>query len=179
MSESDRLVRSLVRQLERKLEGIPNDKIEPTLDAFFEDDMRDCDEATVHAVLDLWRNHFEAARAEDEDEHRRDKAHTEMCLRIFAGLPETTTFREACTLKAAQGDPEAKRELARLDTRAHRLHAALVDAAVDAHPGWRHDGTYLQRIDDSAPDLDALVEWFQKNHPLKARAIEHMIEDKP
>ena len=55
---------------------------------------------------------------------------------------------------------------------------ALFHAAVSKHPGWQQvpADELPYKLDPTAPDPVALVEWFQKTYPQEARAIEREIE---
>ena len=98
--------------------------------------------------------------------------------RILSGLPEGTTIEEACAIKAARGDAGARQLLARLNSREWRLGDALLKAAFDEHPSWVRIGEgVVLRLDPDAPEDDELIEWFQKNYPHQARAIERSILD--
>ena len=113
---------------------------------------------------------FEEAEA-DAEYARMEREHAET-MAIFEGLPKDTTFRVACHIKAAQGDPAAQRWVNLWNSPAYRIGNALLQAAIQRHPGWRTigEGQYIQR--KSAPGESELVEWFYKNHPAEARAIE-------
>jgi hypothetical protein len=54
----------------------------------------------------------------------------------------------------------------------HRLHMALQDAAMTAHPGWRDCGDGDWEADHRAPQGTKLVAWFKKAHPREAARIE-------
>jgi hypothetical protein len=56
------------------------------------------------------------------------------------------------------------------DSREHQLGAALLDAAVERHPGWRDLGNGRYKKSKGAPDEH--IEWFFKTYPLEAREIE-------
>jgi hypothetical protein len=52
----------------------------------------------------------------------------------------------------------------------------LYCAGAEEHPGWElHWDRGPRRIDDNAPSSNELVEWFVKNFPEKARAIESRV----
>jgi hypothetical protein len=116
---------------------------------------------------------FEEAEA-DAEYARAEREHAET-MTIFEGLPTDTTFGAACRIKAAQGDRAAQRWVNLWNTPAYRIGNALLRAAIERHPGWRTigDGQYIQSR--NAPGEDELVEWFYKNHPAEARAIEQRI----
>jgi hypothetical protein len=136
---------------------------------------------------------IEIAKAAFEEADRREKLDWEEAqakheawkeqytdsLMIFDGLPKDITFDEACRIEAERGDPLAQRYLDWLNSRSYRLSSALLDAAIERHPGYQHTDTDKHRwrkTDPAAPDEDELVEWFQKNYPREARAIEAAVD---
>jgi hypothetical protein len=131
---------------------------------------------------DLNREQLKALQSILNHEHKERQAQAERELKqcdaeieIFSGLPDGTTFYEACVIKAAQGHALAQYALRQMNSREHRVYDALFDAAVDVHPGWTRlkDGHFEKS--DSAPEADDLIEWFQRTHPRKARTIEDAI----
>jgi hypothetical protein len=125
----------------------------------------------------------EADRRDDLDweeaqaQHKAWKEQYADAMMIFDGLPKDITFAEACRIKAGRGDPLAQRYLNWLNSRSYRLWSALINAAIERHPGYQHTGKHSWRkIDPAAPDENELVEWFQKNYPAEARAIEAAID---
>lgn len=94
---------------------------------------------------------------------------------ILAELPETTTFAEACQIKAKQGNALAQRYADYFNSREYRVLQALGDAAADAHPGWKREEKGHYEKDGGAPEGNELIEWFQKTHSREARAIEDAI----
>jgi len=117
---------------------------------------------------------FEEAEA-DADYAGAEREHAET-MAIFEGLPTDTTFGAACRIKAAQGDRAAQRWVNLWNSPAYRIGNALLRAAIERHPGWHTigEGQYIQS--KNAPGEDELVEWFYKNHPAEARAIEQRIK---
>jgi hypothetical protein len=120
------------------------------------------------------------ARLDWEEAQARYKAWQEQyadAQMIFDGLPKDISLAEACRIKAERGDPLAQRYLHWLNSRSYRLFSALYDAAIERHSGYQHTSKHSWRkIDPAAPDENELVEWFQKNYPAEARAIEAEID---
>jgi hypothetical protein len=133
------------------------------------------------------RRAFEVVGFENDERHReyieqyaREAAQIKQMRRMFEGLPDETTFDEAVNIKAAQGDLWAIGYLAFEKTPARRTYCALVDAAYAAHPQFetRDDGViYWLGDEGNDPSEAALIDWFQKNYPAEARAIERKIEE--
>jgi hypothetical protein len=66
-------------------------------------------------------------------------------------------------------------EMQSIQTMARRLSKALAEAAAEIHPGWRRNGDgSLEKLDASAPEPPALVEWLYKTYPARAREIERI-----
>jgi len=99
---------------------------------------------------------------------------------MLDGLPKGTKFDEAVAIKAKQGNAFALQYLAMTNSKAYRVGTALFEAAIEVHPDWRRTQTGIKWIGDGPrPDsLDdsELVDWFQRNHPVKARDIQDAIE---
>jgi hypothetical protein len=127
-----------------------------------------------HRALDVWRDEIEAARAEREAEHECHKTQHDIMEQIFAGLENVVkNFEEACRIKAQGEGPvaeAARRWLIAMDG----VMARLSDAAHKAHPDFVETtkGHYRYTGPGDMPSEDALIEWFQINHPTQARAIE-------
>lgn len=130
-------------------------------------------EQMVH-VMTAWDADIEAERAEFEAKHEREMARIDMARQIFAGLEDVVkTFGEACQIKARGEGPvaeAARRWLIAMDS----VTARLGEAAHQAHPDfvettkghWRYTGP------GEMPSDEAVIEWFQMNHPTQAREIE-------
>ncbi|MBV9978215.1 MAG: hypothetical protein JO105_22750 [Hyphomicrobiales bacterium] len=103
-----------------------------------------------------------------------DKQMAKEIGRTLSGLLEGTALEEA----SARGELWAKRVLARRNTREGRLDNALLKAARNEHPGWERIGEDLAlQIHPDVPEDHELIEWFRKNYPHQARAIENSILD--
>jgi hypothetical protein len=124
------------------------------------------------AALDLYRERVNFDAAETVANNEREIAQLEQEQALLDGLPKGTTLDEAAKIRAAEGNPFAKRVLAELNSREYRLTSALFVAAVDLHPGWRNTGDGEFKKDKGAPEPPQLVEWLYKNHPEVARRIE-------
>ena len=49
---------------------------------------------------------------------------------------------------------------------ANKLKRALLDAAIELHPGWRMNADHsASKLDASAPENDALIDWLYVQHP--------------
>lgn len=98
-------------------------------------------------------------------------------VELFEGCPDGTTFRQACEIKAAQGNKLAQQYVSWWESRQYRIEDAILDAAIGAHPGWERGEQpgHFKKLDDDAPDAEALIEWFYKNYPVQAREIENRI----
>jgi hypothetical protein len=131
---------------------------------------------TADAALDEAQRLAQIEYREQEAEHRAWKRQFNDAMAIHAGLPSNTTFKEACRIKAARGDALARRYLDSFNSRQCRLEDAMHEAAVERHPGWRAEGGgVLTKLDDKAPEWAELIEWFYKNFPDEARAVEAAI----
>ncbi|WP_238297431.1 hypothetical protein, partial [Methylobacterium soli] len=94
-------------------------------------------------------------------------------------IPEGTAWIDAVRVVAETGDAEALAYLNKLESPASRCHYALLEAAADACPCWRRDAGHFI-CDEAVPGPhtpEALVDWFQMNHPHDARAIEARFEE--
>jgi hypothetical protein len=125
-------------------------------------------------VLDVWNAEVDAEHAEFLAEYERNKAARAMVEQIFAGLENVVkNFEEACRIKAQGEGPVA--EAARQWLIAmNGVTARLGEAAHDAHPDFVRmpKGRWHYTGPGEMPSDDAVVEWFQINHPAQARAIE-------
>jgi hypothetical protein len=124
-------------------------------------------------VLDVWKAEDDAEHAEYLAEYERNKRQHEMAEQIFAGLPENIKFGEACKIRAQGEGPVA--EAARQWLRAmNSAMARLGEAAHQAHPDFveTSEGHWHYTGPGEMPSEEALIEWFQLNHPAQARAIE-------
>jgi hypothetical protein len=111
-------------------------------------------------------------------EHQKQARQRALMKDIFEDLPDETTFGEAVKIKAAQGHPFAIGLLAHNNTSAVQMRDALGDAAYAAHPLFEQRGKFIRWLGDpkDEPSHDAVIEWFQINHPVKAREIERRFE---
>jgi hypothetical protein len=144
----------------------------------------DLTEREAEAVWDL----VEAMQAEREAEYKAKAEHSKRMQKLFEGLPNAKdlTTMQAAEIKAAQGDAFAIKILRWFNSRDHRLYIALFRAAVDAHPDWINvegkGARFIGKDDEmqSADALgDALIDWFQMNHPKRAKEIEASIDEGP
>jgi hypothetical protein len=120
-------------------------------------------------AFEVWR--YESAEEQKEINSQLEAA--EQACRMFDGAPGARTYGEACQIKAEQGDEFAKAQLAAWDDPASRPFMPLFFAAVEKHPGWETDGRAYWPSEDDAPQTpEALVDWFQMNHPRDAKRIE-------
>ncbi len=125
--------------------------------------------AEAKAVLDL----VNQMRREELEQAQREFERMKRDRSVFDGLPNNLTLGEAAKIKAAAGDPVGKYLHEWFCSRQHRLWRALIRAAIAHHPGWKINANHTYtKLDPSAPDNDALIDWFQINYPKKARAIE-------
>jgi hypothetical protein len=128
------------------------------------------------AVLEL----VEGEMNEYIEEEKRELADMEEIKKLFDELSAGTKLRKAAEIKARSGDSIAKALLVKLNSRQWRLNDALLTAALQAHPDWQEaEGSAYRYIGGGEPPDDwqpALIEWFQKNHPREARAIEIKID---
>jgi hypothetical protein len=116
-----------------------------------------------------------------EQDHKleRERFLIDFGIEMFEGLPEGLILDEAVRIKAKQGNKLALRYLAEQGTKEARLIDALSDAAHAAHPQVKvlDYGRYQWNADGEFPSTDALIEWFQINHPNEAREIERAVEE--
>jgi hypothetical protein len=164
MSESaiihDEVLQGIARAL-NKAAGRLNSDDYSEYHARMVEPLNDEDAATVHAICRaLWE---------------REKERTKKTIKLFDGLPRSTTLTEACRIKAAQGDQFARQYLDFLTSKEYRIFSALWDAAVKVHPGWSTEDSTVYRKEEWAPEGDELVEWYRENFPAEARAIEDAI----
>lgn len=121
---------------------------------------------------------FELMALERHEYAEQERAEIEQLERLkglFAGLPPGTKLGEAAKIKAAAGDPFAKQMHAQFSSSYYRVFHALLDAAVDRHPDYKHtEQGFCHVSGQPMPDNieQTLVEWFQMNYPREARAIE-------
>jgi hypothetical protein len=137
-------------------------------------------------TVDRLRQAFEVADREIDHEnqerleaHAQEAAFMEQMGRMFEGLPSTITFEEAVEIKAAEGDQWAIGYLAFEKSPARRIYCALAEAAYAAHPQFKrgNDGVIRWLGDGGAdPSEAAMIDWFQKQYPARAREIEREIE---
>lgn len=122
----------------------------------------------------------------DEGESRHREAQKEMdeieaMGRVFEGLPEGTTFDDACRIKAEAGDEFAIAWLAQINSPEYRTRMALLNAAFDAHPDWAREGDHIRFVGTgempATLDETALIDWFQTHHPDRATQIEASISE--
>jgi hypothetical protein len=79
---------------------------------------------------------------------------------------------EACRIRALEGNAYAQGLVDYFASRKYNVGCALLEAAIDAQPGWRRNDDGSFNKDGDAPDEDALLDWYQKTYPSEARAIE-------
>jgi hypothetical protein len=117
---------------------------------------------------------------EIESEHERDMQMCAEAEHIFAGL-SGVNFEQAVAIKAAQGDQIAMKWRARWESRAYRVHSALVEATMRAHPRFSFEPSGIVRWhgEGEGPSEKSIIDWFQLNHPTQARAIEDSIDAVP
>lgn len=113
----------------------------------------------------------------DELGERSQEAADHLCsLQPLAALlenePDGTPLIEVLRKHAMAGDEYAKSVLAQLESPAYRRSQALFRAAVEKHPNWRREGCRFIHSGGGPETPDALVEWFQMNHPREASEIE-------
>src|SRR5262249_4373677 len=90
-------------------------------------------------------------------------------------VAELTAYLKYCALGRLRKPLGRKRQqmsLTALGSPKHRLYMLLYGAAVEAHPGYHDDGDGTFELDEDAPEGKALVAWFKKTHPQKAKRIE-------
>jgi len=126
---------------------------------------------------DLINRAFEVIEFESEEElreHEEFARQRALMREIFEAVPDATTFGEAVEIKAAQGHPFAMALLRQSNTKAALTLEAVSDAAYAAHPLFEQRGKFIHWLGDpkDEPSHDAVIEWFQLNHPAKAREIE-------
>lgn len=126
------------------------------------------------------------AIAVDEMERRGREALREaeelgVMASVFDGLPEGTTFDDACKIKAEAGDEFAIAWLAQVNSPEYRTRMALLNAAFDAHPDWTREGDHIRYVGagemPATLDETALIDWFQTHHPDRASQIEASISE--
>jgi hypothetical protein len=129
---------------------------------------------------------FEVVDFENDERHRehmeryaQERPFMDEIGKMFEGLPEGTRLDDAVKIKAAQGNAFAIKYLAYTRTKAYRAREALSEAAYAAHPLFEQRGDVIYWLGDleDEPSDDAVVEWFQINHPAAAREIERKIEE--
>lgn len=123
------------------------------------------------------REEIEEGQRESRREVEEAEAFCAAARSIFEGLPHDITLGEAAKIKAAQGDPLAQSYQKYADGAEYQIQCALWEAAVDAHPHWKkhNNRSYRWTGQGEAPSTDHTIEWFQLNHPTKAREIEREI----
>jgi hypothetical protein len=76
-----------------------------------------------------------------------------------------------------QGDPLAMKWHAILNSAGYRKGEALMAAAHAAHPLFESfDRGWTWKGEGDGPSPDAVLDWFQLNHPTQAREIERRFE---
>jgi hypothetical protein len=164
-------IQDMVRQLDKALaEG--RDVAQALFDQFAQRYGRE----TAVAALEAWQRQDDVAKFEATEtiaEIERNEWQRAEMERLLKACPPGTKLDAAARVMAARGDKFAIALVAHFDSRKYRLELALSEAAMAAHPGWRDngDGTFT-KIDSSALGPRALVEWFYKNYPARARAVE-------
>jgi hypothetical protein len=113
----------------------------------------------------------------DENAHRSSEAAGDIAIadavgELFKLAPGAKTTIEVAEIMAARGHPFAIKLLEQFNSYEYRLALALFDAAVEVHPGWIRQGEAYRRLNSNAPEPDGLIEWFYKQHPKAASAIE-------
>ncbi|MGF3026697.1 hypothetical protein ACQVP2_28245 [Methylobacterium aquaticum] len=127
--------------------------------------------AAVLEAINVIQSDDEAAAEDEARERAQIASMVEMCQRH--GIPEGMAMGEALRLMAGRGEPAAIALLAEMESPAYRTREALAEAALEAHPAWTRDGeawTLAEGAAGPASD-DDLVDWYQRTHPRKARAI--------
>jgi len=135
--------------------------------------------ADLGRAFDIAMDYLEEEHNEATRNYALEAAQLEQMGKMYDGLPPGTTFGEAVEIKAAQGDQWAIAYLAFEKSPARRIYCALADAAYAAHPQFeqRDDGViYWLGGEGNGPTEAALIDWFQRNHPAEARAIERAID---
>jgi|GEM_PF-2674123 len=133
----------------------------------------------LHVALDELDRRAEAAR----ESYKRTKRQLAATTMIHEGLPAGLRFREACQIRATGTGPVAdlaQQYLTWFDSREYRVREALVEAAMKAHPYFERDVTrphiWHYTAPGDGPDEETLIDWFQRTHPARARAVEAEIQ---
>jgi len=167
-AEAVRFIKDTTRRLQTE-----NIELSPALDRAIAERFPEMTIEQFGHVLKVHRADIEAEHAEFEAAHKRETARNDMAMQIYAGLENVAeNFEEACRIKAQGKGPvaEAARRwliamndvTARLENAAHEAHPDFVQAPDKV---WHYTGT------GKMPSVEAMVEWFQINHPAQARAI--------
>ncbi|WP_377005985.1 hypothetical protein [Bosea vestrisii] len=166
-----RSIRELVKLVRQVVDGLPvNNACGPSLSAALSGAIPDA------PPDDLRRELAEVAikmKAEAEENASR-QAQMESADHLFDGMPDDMSFEEAVRIKAEAGDLTATAWLRALNSPDHVGRMALLDAAVEAPPGWRREGLrYVRREGSDGPVYDvSLVDWFKRTYPREAAEVE-------
>jgi hypothetical protein len=90
-------------------------------------------------------------------------------------VAELAAFLQRCMLPALRKPLGRKKDhvsVAALTSPKTRLHSALLQAAMIAHPGWRRVEEDDWEADGGTPGGTRLIAWFKKKHPRAAARIE-------
>jgi hypothetical protein len=127
-------------------------------------------------AIEVLKHEYEA-EAEKSFQQERELARMLTLLKRHR-IPSDMPWNEALRVAVSRGDEEATAYLAELESPEHqrtlRVLAALMNAAVDAHPAWsRTNREWCYHEDVAGPETpEALIDWYQLTYPREARAIE-------
>jgi hypothetical protein len=132
----------------------------------------------IESAFAVYDDEVDARFAEHQAQYIRSKDQSREARLIFEGCPADITFDEAVTFKAQQGDPVALRWQASWNTKEYRRMEALSLAALAAHPQFveKPDGVFEWIGEGDMPSENQMIDWFQLNHPSRAREIENAID---